>query len=347
MKKALLFLCLAAGLMSCAQEILNTEKETPKNEGAPMTFHVTVLETKAAKADWADGDKIYVFFNGLETKYLVLERSNGSWTDTSGGGTLLDSDFSGLGTKALTAVHFPVAVDVTFAEGKFSFASGGKPVYHYYLFEAGKTYTVDGTTVSTTLSMGKPVDMVQIHVAGIESSVANYTFGCSKIRPVACKSVGTDGAITEDVLQAGARLSGFADSDGGVFAGRLTSSDVAADYVFTVASDDNRISTATTVPILLRNFMASHTHFSMQNIVFFFPITENDSGHFGRYDLPVLFDGNIESVGDLRCQVIIVPRRIQTDHTSWNNPFYVHHHCCLFFWKNIHTIFNPDDIAGV
>lgn len=230
---------MAAGLMSCAKEVLNPEKETPQKDGVPMTFNVTVLETKAAKADWADGDKIYVFFSGLETKYLVMTYSTGTgWSDASGGGDLLDTDFSNLGTKTLTAVHFPVAVDVTFADGKFSFTCGGKPVYNYYLFETGKDYTVDGTTVTATLSMGKPADMVQIHVAGIESSVADYTFGCSKIRPVACKSVGTDGAITEDVLQAGARLSGIADSDGGIFAGRLTSPGTAADYVFTMANND-------------------------------------------------------------------------------------------------------------
>ena len=86
MKKALLFLCLAAGLMSCAKEVLNPEKETPQNEGVPMTFNVTVLETKAAKTGWVDGDKIYVFFNGLETKYLVMTYNTGTgWSDASGG----------------------------------------------------------------------------------------------------------------------------------------------------------------------------------------------------------------------------------------------------------------------
>lgn len=238
MKKAILLLCMAAGLVSCAKNILDTEKDNTKREGIPMTFNVSVLETKAAKTDWADGDKIYVFFNGLETKYLMLERSSGAWTNTSGGGTLLDTDFSGLGTKTLTAVHFPITVDVAYADSKFSFTNGGKPVYNYYLFETGKDYTVDGTTVTATLSMGKPADMVQIHVAGIQANVSDYTFGCTKIKPVACASVGTDGAITESVLQAGARLSGIADADGGIFAGRLTKPDEAADYKFTVASDD-------------------------------------------------------------------------------------------------------------
>lgn len=239
MKKAFLLLCMAAGLMSCAKEVLDPQEENNQNEGVPMAFNVTVLETKAAKTDWADGDKIYVFFNGLETKYLLLERSSGAWTNTSGGSTLLDTDFSGLGTKTLTAVHFPVAVDVAYADSKFSFTSGGKPVYNYYLFETGKDYTVDGTTVTATLSMGKPADMVQIHVAGIQGSVADYTFGCSKIKPVACASVGTDGAITESVLQVGARLSGVADADGGIFAGRLVYPGTEKDYTFTVASNDN------------------------------------------------------------------------------------------------------------
>ena len=228
---------MVAGLVSCAKEA--PEQENMPQTGVPMTFNVTVLETKAAKTDWADGDKIYVFFNGLETKYLMLERSSGAWTNTSGGGTLLDTDFSGLGTKTLTAVHFPVTVDVAYADSKFSFTNGGKPVYNYYLFETGKDYTVDGTTVTATLSMGKPADMVQIHVVGIQANVSDYTFGCTKIKPVACASVGTDGAITESVLQAGARLSGIADADGGIFAGRLTKPDEAANYKFTVASDAN------------------------------------------------------------------------------------------------------------
>ena len=105
MKKAFLLLCLAAGLMSCAKEILYTEKDNAQNEGIPMTFNVTVLETKAAKTDWANGDKIYVFFNGLETKYLILSYDGTKWINTSGGSTLLSTDFDGLGTKPLSLLE--------------------------------------------------------------------------------------------------------------------------------------------------------------------------------------------------------------------------------------------------
>ena len=238
MKKVIIFLCMTVGLLSCTSENFTPEEETTVS--VPMQFDIKVAdntETKAAKTNWASGDIIYVFFNGLATKYLILEYNGSTWSNTSGGGTLETSDFENLNTKTLTAVHFPVAVDVAYADNQFSFTKDSKPVYNYYLFQAGKTYEVSGTTVSATLSMGKPEGMAQFHVAGIKSSVANYTFGCSKVKPVACKSVGTNGKITEDVLQAGARLSGIADADGGIFAGRLTTTG-SADYKFTLASDD-------------------------------------------------------------------------------------------------------------
>lgn len=239
MKKIFIaFICMAAGLLSCTNDDNILEEQTPA--GVPMSFNISVDETatmRAAKTSWANGDKIYVFFNGLATKYLVLTYDGSAWTNTSGGGTLLSTDFDGLDTKTITAVHFPTAVDVTYADSKFSFTSGGNPVYNYYLYETGKAYTVDGTTVNATLSMGKPDNMVQIHVAGIQANVSDYTFGCSKMRPVACASVGTDGAITESALQAGARVSGVADADGGIFAGRLVYPGTAKDYKFTLASN--------------------------------------------------------------------------------------------------------------
>lgn len=234
MKKTLLLLCAIAGLISCTKELVDSPQEPVA--GIPMKFEISVAETKAEKTDWAVGDKIYVFFDGLGSKYLILTKDDaGKWDNTSGGSELLDTDFASLTNKKLTAVHFPVDVDVTFASDKFSFTSGGDAVYNYYLFEAGKDYIVDGSTVKATLSMGKPEGMVQIHVAGIQASVADYSFSCPLIMPVACTSVSTDGTITEDVLSTGS-LSGVADSDGAIFAGRLATTS-SADYVFSLTSE--------------------------------------------------------------------------------------------------------------
>ena len=235
MKKTILFITLAAGLLACSKEPVQQEETSA---GVPMQFEISVAGTKAAKADWAAGDIIYVFFNGLESKYLTLTcGTDGTW-ENAPVGELTDTDFAGLTPRTLTAVHFPVAVDVDYADGKFSFSVDGDLFYNYYLFDAGTSYDVDGTKVSATLQMGKPDDVALFHIAGIQESVDDYTFGCSLLQPLACESVGTDVVVAGSLLPAGARLSGIADADGGIFAGKLISAGEAADYVFTVTYED-------------------------------------------------------------------------------------------------------------
>ena len=239
MRKSILYIFLAACLISCTKEIIETVEDTPAS--TPMSFNITVVEkpdTRAAKTGWADGDVIYVFFKGLESKYLTLSYNGSSWSSASAGGELTSDDFSGLSTQTLTAVHFPMPVDVAYNNGAFSFTKDGKPVYNFYLFDSDKAYEVQGSTVSGSLNMSKPENFIQIHIAGIQSNVDDYSFGCSLIKPVACASVGTDGKIAETTLSNGGRLKGVADSDGAIFGGRLTTTS-AADYTFTLFDDDN------------------------------------------------------------------------------------------------------------
>ncbi len=235
----MLFVFLTAGIISCSKEIIETVEDTPS--AVPMSFNITVVEkpdTRAAKTGWADGDVIYVFFKGLESKYLTLSFDGSNWSNASAGGVLTNEDFSGLSTLTLTAVHFPVPVDVAFDNGAFSFTKDGQPVYNYYLFDSDKAYEVQGSTVKGSLNMSKPENFIQIHIADIQSNVDDYSFGCSLIKPVACASVGTDGKITETTLSNGGRLKGVADSDGAIFGGRLATTS-AADYTFTLFDDDN------------------------------------------------------------------------------------------------------------
>ena len=239
MRKLMLFVFLTAGIISCSKEIIETVEDTPT--AVPMSFNITVVEkpdTRAAKTGWADGDVIYVFFKGLESKYLTLSFDGSNWSNASAGGVLTNEDFSGLSTLTLTAVHFPVPVDVTFDNGAFSFTKDGQPVYNYYLFDSDKAYEVQGSTVKGSLNMSKPENFIQIHIADIQSNVEDYSFGCSLIKPVACASVGTDGKITETTLSNGGRLKGVADSDGAIFGGRLATTS-AADYTFTLFDDDS------------------------------------------------------------------------------------------------------------
>jgi len=263
MKKFLLYLCLAAGLVSCVKELTPAVEDEPA--GVPVTFNITVSDgpdTKAAKTAWAENDVIYVFFKGLEKKYLKLTYNGSTWDSASGGGTLVDTDFAGLSDKTLIAVHIPVPVDVIYDEdyGGFFFADGDFYYSNYYLYEAGKAYTVDETTVTASLSLGKPEDMVMFHIPGIEEYVSEYTFSCPLVARTSC-ALSVDGdfysMITKD--GGGEDLWGVADADGVIFVGLLLE-DGAADFVFTLESSTKTYtltrSNKTLVPGKMYNFPA-------------------------------------------------------------------------------------------
>lgn len=241
MKKAILYLFLMAGLVSCVEEVTPAVEEIPA--GVPMSFNLTVTdgpETKAAKTAWEENDVIYVFFKGLGEKYLKLIYNGSSWDNASGGGTLLDTDFADLEYNTLTAVHFPVPVNVVYEEDYlFGFYdSSGWNLRTYYLFEFDKDYTVDGSIVTASLSLGKPNDVVLFHIAGLTDNIGDYGLSCPLVMPFACIGVTTDGSLVEEEFDADSYIFGFADADGAVYSGRLLSSSP-EDYTFTLHGPAN------------------------------------------------------------------------------------------------------------
>jgi len=249
MKKTLVFLSAMLTLLSCAKITeKEIEKEPQEDEtivSNPVTFNITVadMETKAAsKTAWTDGDKIYVVFKGLETKYLLLTYNSGTdtWGETPS--TAFDeSDFTGLTEKKITSVFFPVDVTPALSAGVLSFTDGSSnPVYTYYLKEEDKAYTVDGATANLNISLAIAGDYAQFHIPGIQANVGDYTLKANLVKPVACFGItASSGAITENPAANGAPFKGFADADGGVFSARIVDPGINHDYTFTLISTNN------------------------------------------------------------------------------------------------------------
>ena len=249
MKKTLVFLSAMLTLLSCAKITeKEIEKEPQEDEtivSNPVTFNITVadMETKAAsKTTWTDGDKIYVVFKGLETKYLLLTYNSGTdtWGETPS--TAFDeSDFTGLTEKKITSVFFPVDVTPALSAGVLSFTDGSSnPVYTYYLKEEDKAYTVDGATANLNISLAIAGDYAQFHIPGIQANVGDYTLKANLVKPVACFGItASSGAITENPAANGAPFKGFADADGGVFSARIVDPGINHDYTFTLISTNN------------------------------------------------------------------------------------------------------------
>lgn len=243
MKKIILLFIVAAGLLACNKEqTVNPIKdiETPEDViSTPITFDINIDETKASKTGWVNGDVVNVFFKGLGTKYLKLVRNGTKWDQSCPGGTITDSDLNGLAEKQLSVIYFPVEVEISYADNKFSFTSGGKKIYQFYNCFSNRTYTLTGSTVSASITLNRAPGMVQFHIAGIQSNVSDYTFACKGICPRACVNIDiTSGSFTTEDLPYGARLYGIADSDGGIFSGYLESTS-AIDYDFIVSSTSN------------------------------------------------------------------------------------------------------------
>ena len=80
------------------------------------------MGTKALKTEWADGDVIYIKFNGIDTKFMTITYNGSTWVaqaydnaSTPQITTFEVSDFSGISDddKKLGAIHYPVAVNAS------------------------------------------------------------------------------------------------------------------------------------------------------------------------------------------------------------------------------------------
>lgn len=236
MKKVLFYLCLAAGLVSCAKEMAPVE-DAPA--GVPVTFNVTVSNgpgTKAAKTDWATGDVIYVFFQNIGEKYLALTYNGSGWDESCPAGDLLDTDFAGVSDYKLAAVHLPIPVEVGWSnfDNSFSFYRGESYVNSYYLFESQKAYTVDGTTVTATLSLAKPEKVALFHIPGIQDNLSDYIFYCQQVARPDCWVLISNASVGQgSTATSSGNLVGYADADGAIFAVTLSKTE-AKDYTFTL-----------------------------------------------------------------------------------------------------------------
>ncbi len=250
MKKIIIALFALLAVFACTRNEFDLQPSVQEKDNTPMSFNLSVNvmserpETKASlKADWNDGDVVYIFFDAIPTKYLKKTFDGSAWSEEYPGGAFVAGDFSESGPAAsrnMTAVWFPQGeVDVTYASSKFSFTIGGEKIYsHYMSVHAG--YTIDGTTVTGTLNMEKPSGFVQFFVPGIAVGDAPaYRLMESHLTPKACDYVALAGGVTESALTAGYSLKGMAfTTDGSVtgalFGGYLSSAGTTTSYKFSL-----------------------------------------------------------------------------------------------------------------
>lgn len=198
MKKIMVVLSAVLALVACNKE---TPVKDSSIDASKFVFNITVNypdATKAVKSDWVDGDKVYVFFDGVTgAKYVELTRNSSSWTpELKGGLTVSNLNESG---DNMYGVYFPYEQPVIAADGAnvtFKTASG-LSIYTYYMTGSGAyevNKSADITTLTGSMDMVNPDGYVQFYI-GKDGEKYNadgkYRLSVAGVKPTACTTFST------------------------------------------------------------------------------------------------------------------------------------------------------------
>lgn len=191
-------------VLSAVLALVACNKETPvkdsSKDASKFVVNITVNHpdaTKAVKSGWVDGDKVYVFFDGVTgAKYVELTRDGSSWTPEMKGG-LAVSELAATGT--MYGVYFPYEQPVIAANGAnvtFKTASG-LSIYTYYMTGSGAykvNKSADITTLTGSMDMVNPDGYVQFYI-GKDGEKYNadgkYRLSVAGVKPTACTTFST------------------------------------------------------------------------------------------------------------------------------------------------------------
>lgn len=245
MKKTMIILSALFALVGCSKE--NTQPEPTQT-----VFNITITredDTKAVKADWENGDVVYVFFSTVAAPNYVKCTYNGSdWSNTKVG----TFDITEPGT--MTAIYLPYGNAETVSADGTSFKFGN--TYTSYYLKAEKApYTVSGGVVSGTLEMTAPGGFVQFAMPltngttqFFRETAGAYTLSETHLTPCAFASVAADGTISNvDGYSAGDPITGYFygtdDARTINFSGILSSIGSATDYSFDFVNNNGTAET--------------------------------------------------------------------------------------------------------
>ena len=198
MKKTIILLSAALAFIAC-------NKETPVKESASgiskIVFNVDINradDTKGVKAGWENGDKVYVFFQGLvgDNKYAVFTYNGTSWDKNANDITAKDIfdakvDYG----DRLTAICVPYGDQPTFSPSGDSFTMTNK-VQTFYL-SASTTYStgiVEESTIEigASLKMKAPDNLIQICVQGTGGKPASgneFVLTVNNVKPFTVEEI--------------------------------------------------------------------------------------------------------------------------------------------------------------
>ena len=254
MKKFICTICAFAAVLAvgCSKESL---------ENSQSKYEVVVNmdkgsfgdDTRAPRADWEDGDVVYVVFNGdvgEDEKYLVLTYNRGTWSSEWIGTT--PEVIAAKQTKTFSVGYMNVAAadstpyywDVNYSYCVFSNIVDGVCVM---LCNNG-TYTVSGNTITLNITMVPECAQITVRYLNIYEG---WTLCCDKIMSLGGFSISSRG-VSVSHREYNDPLLGFLYDDG-VSASFYGSPDASASsFVFTLSNGEKKYTRTFTGKTLMK-----------------------------------------------------------------------------------------------
>lgn len=216
MKKVLLILI--AALLAFA----SCRKETPAVEEcrtyalSSLHFDITIerLETKGIKSGWENGDKVFIFFSGVNSAYVTMSFNGTAWSSTPSDGEVVLPP-----TGRLTAVYLPyVGIETPTYTDAWRFASGTDS----YFFKAEQVEYYIRDMESQIATLGAKIVMTKANDASAQFYVPKtpgvgetMQLACNVVTPTGLASIALDGTVTSSSGTQGAWLTGYPATVGG------------------------------------------------------------------------------------------------------------------------------------
>ncbi len=225
MKKILLFAAVALSFAACTKE--NEVINDGVIDASKVVFNIDVRnadaqETKGVKTAWENGDVVYVFFEDNTTQYVKMTYNGSSWTykDKDGGTTFSDLNLTASGKK-LSAVYMPEFVytqSPTYDTDNWTFGS----VEGYFQTAQSVSYSVTSTsnvaTLSATISLAAPANIIQIFIPSSEAAVPDkgieYVLTATHIIPFTFSGIVPGGAASQGNSDIGFPMKGYSGTIG-------------------------------------------------------------------------------------------------------------------------------------
>ena len=254
MKKTI-FILMAVLLVLCA-----CQKPVPSATEKEKTYDLSQLRfdftiempeaTKGVRQGWQDGDKVFIFIQGINSAYLTVTHDGSAW---SADPTQIVRDGESAPTLAergyLTAVYLPYGnslAPVWDGDANAWTFSDTNPIDYYYLKSEKTAYFITDManplpTLGAYLYMDTADGFVQFFLPD-ESASGSIQLACNVVAPCGIAGVALDGTVTEASLPMGNWITARAETLGGekgYYASGKLSPRPGSQYYFAIHAGDN------------------------------------------------------------------------------------------------------------